>query len=143
MATIARKHHTVPRFYLENFADNGQIGTVVLPGEKRFSQSLRKAATTNDFYSLGPPAESGADAFEKVLADLEGEAARVIQAVLAGTWPLGSEDRAILAEFVAVQFLRGPNHRTHMQNMKAQLLRMDIALNGKESMATKLSQSAG
>lgn len=141
--TIARRHHTVPRFYLENFAGDGQIGTVVLPGDRRFVQSVRKASTTNDFYALGPPTVPGADDFEKVLAELEGEAARVIRAVLAGLWPLGTADRAVLAEFVAVQFLRGPDQRTHMQNMQAQFTRMDISLKGKDWMAQEFKKRAG
>lgn len=139
----SRRHHTVPRFYLENFSAGGQIGTVVLPGERRFSQSLRKASTANDFYSVGPPSLDGADAFEKVLAELEGEAARVIKSVLGGVWPLDHDDRARLAEFAAVQFLRGPNHRTHMQNMQAQFVRVEISLKGKEWMAQEFQQRAG
>jgi hypothetical protein len=139
----SRRHHTVPRFYLENFSRDGMIGTVVLPGDKRFPQSLRKASTSNDFYSLGPATLEGADEFERVLAQLEGEAARVITMVLGGTWPLGAADRAILAEFAAVQFLRGPNQRTHMQNIKAQFTRMDISLKGKDWMAREFRERAG
>lgn len=143
MATISRRHHTVPRFYLENFAHNGQIGTVVLPGDKRFVQSLRKASTAKDFYSLGSPTVMGADEFEKILAELEGQTAGVIKSVLAGEWPLATEDRGILAEFAAVQYLRGPNSRVHMQNIKAQFTRIDISLKGKEWMAQEFRVRTG
>jgi hypothetical protein len=143
VANISRRHHTVPRFYLENFARDGQVGTVVLPGDRRFQQSVRKASTSNDFYSLGSPTTEGADEFERVLARLEGMAAPVVKKVLGGVWPLGTEDRALLAEFVAVQYLRGPNHRIHMQNMRAQFSRMDISLRGKDWMANEFRERLG
>lgn len=143
MAAVARRHHTVPRFYLGNFAEAGQVGTVMLPGEKRFNQSVKNASATTDFYALGQVNTEGSDAFEKGLSTLEREAARVIRLVLNGTWPLGADDRAVVAEFVAVQYLRGPDRRVQVQNTASQFVRMDIALNGKEWMAERLAENSG
>ena len=74
---------------------------------------------------------------------MEGQAARVIKRVLAGVWPVGTGDRALFPEFVAVQYLRGPNNRTQMQNMKAQFARLDIALKGRDWMAPEFCDRAG
>lgn len=79
MVEVSRRHHTLPRFYLERFAKDEQIGTIELPGKRRFRQSIRKAATANDFYLLGDPLHKSADAFEKLLAQLEGSAAEAFR----------------------------------------------------------------
>ena len=143
MAGVARRHHTVPRFYLDNFAEAGQVGTVMLPGDRRFTQSVNNASAMTDFYAVGQPNAEGSDAFEKVLSTLETAAAPVVRKVLGGTWPLVEEDRTVLAEFATVQHLRGPDRRNHMQNMAAQFARMDISLNGKEWMAERFAEYTG
>ena len=143
MAGVARRHHTVPRFYLRNFASSDQVGTVILPGEKRFSQSISNASIMTDFYSLGEPSTEGSDRFEKVLSVLENHAASVLDRVINGVWPLEAKDRALIEEFVAVQYLRGPDRRTHMQNLSAQFARMEISLNGKEQMAQDFAECTG
>jgi len=70
----AKLHHTVPKFYLKGFADDDKrIVTVRLPGDKRCTQVITKAAATNRFYSIdGHP--QGADMFEKALSEMEGNA---------------------------------------------------------------------
>ena len=40
---VARRHHTVPRFYLRGFAEAERIATVRLPGDQRFTQSINDA----------------------------------------------------------------------------------------------------
>ena len=67
----AKRHHHVPQFYLRGFADGEQITTVRLPGDKRYAQSVRKAAAENGFYSV-PGHEDGADVFEKMLSSANG-----------------------------------------------------------------------
>ena len=49
---VAKRHHTVPQFYLRGFADDERIATVRLPGEARFVQSVRKAARQTNFYAV-------------------------------------------------------------------------------------------
>ena len=115
----------------------------MLPGDRRFIQSVNNASAMTDFYALGEPNTKGSDAFEKVLSTLEAAAAPVVRKVLDGTWPLVEKDRTVLAEFVTVQYLRGPDRRNHMQNMAAQFARMDISLNGKEWMAERFAEYAG
>lgn len=143
MTGVARRHHTIPRFYLDNFAEAGQIGTVILPGGRRFTQSVTDASVMTDFYALGQPNTEGSDAFEGTLSALESETAPVVRKVLNGVWPLNEEDRAVLAEFAAVQYLRGPDHRNHMQNMAAQFARMETSLNGKEWMVKRFAEYTG
>ena len=49
---VARRHHTVPRFYLRGFAEQERIMTVRLPGDQRFAQSINDASAAKDFYAI-------------------------------------------------------------------------------------------
>ncbi|HEY5181304.1 MAG TPA: DUF4238 domain-containing protein, partial [Dermatophilaceae bacterium] len=71
--SVAKRHHTVPQFYLRGFADGERIATVRLPGDQPFVQSVRKAASEMNFYSIAGH-EDGPDVFEKLLSSIEGEA---------------------------------------------------------------------
>lgn len=136
MADVARKHHTVPHFYLKGFASSSrQIGTVQLAGTRRFLQATRAATTHNDFYAV-PGHEEGPDVFEKHLSRLEADAAAVIRKVTdAAVWPLPQADREVLALFITVQFLRGPEQRRHMEQTVAHMTRMEIGYGGKANVA--------
>ena len=114
--STAKRHHTVPQFYLRGFADDQRIATVRLPGNDRFVQSVRKAASETNFYSVdGHP--DGPDVFEKLLSDLEGGASSVFEIIQDGKWPLEAEERTTLAHFIALQAVRGPDHRHNMERV--------------------------
>ncbi|MEV4991594.1 DUF4238 domain-containing protein [Pseudarthrobacter sp. LMD1-1-1.1] len=144
MADVSRKHHTVPQFYLKGFATaSRQIGTVQLPGTKRFVQSTSKASAHTDFYAV-PGHEEGPDVFEKGLSRVEGEAARVIRRITEEhVWPLSPEDRELLAAFLTLQFLRGPEQRRHMEEMSALVTRMEVGYGGKPTSPHGLSGNMG
>jgi Protein of unknown function (DUF4238) len=98
----------VPRFYLDGFAESRRIGTVQLPGDRRFVQSTKSASAENDFYTITDVVDEP-DFFEKALADLESDTARVFRRLEENEWPLDPASREVLATFLGVQFLRGPN----------------------------------
>ncbi|MCP2032601.1 hypothetical protein L1277_002711 [Okibacterium sp. HSC-33S16] len=126
----AKRHHHVPQFYLRGFADGEQITTVRLPGDKRYVQSVRKAAAENGFYSV-PGHEDGADVFEKMLSSIEGEAAGIFRSVESGVWPLEPKDRTTLGAFIALQVSRGPEQRRNMQFLRAQITRLEVGAGGR------------
>lgn len=126
----AKRHHHVPQFYLRGFADGEQITTVRLPGDRRYTNSVRKTAAENGFYAV-PGHEEGPDVFEKILGGAEGEAAEVFAKVEAGVWPLALDDRATLASFIALQVARGPEQRRNMQHLQAQVARLEVGAVGK------------
>lgn len=127
MTEEAKLHHTVPQFYLRGFAnDAAGITTVRLPGDKRYTSRIKKTAAINRFYSIdGHP--DGADAFEKALSVLEGDTASVLRTIGEGDWPLSEEDRLTLATYMAVQYLRGPDHRRTLEYLAAQMTRLGRA----------------
>jgi hypothetical protein len=127
LASVARRDHTVPPFYLEGFAEQGLIGTVRLPGEQRFTQSTGRASTQTDFYAT-PELVDGTDTFEKVLSEIEGLAANAIKKIISErTWPLDPETRGALAMFLAIQFLRGPDQRRAMKQVIAHMTQLEWA----------------
>lgn len=128
--SVSKRHHTVPQFYLRGFADGERLGTVRLPGEQRFIQMVRKAASENNFYAVEGH-EDGADVFEKMLAAVEGEIASVFESVVRGVWPLPPEARQSLAFFVALQSVRGPDQRRNMEYILAQGARLEIGYGGR------------
>jgi hypothetical protein len=130
---IAKLHHTVPQFYLRGFADTSErIITVKLPGDKRYTQVVKKAAATNHFYSIdGHP--QGSDVFEKSLSEMEAAAAAAFDAIERGAWPLSEEQRDDLATFMAVQRVRGPDHRRTMGYLAATMTQLEVQVTGREN----------
>jgi hypothetical protein len=133
VAGVAELHHTVPRFYLRGFANDAErITTVRLPGDNRYTQTIGRAAATNHFYSIdGHP--QGPDVFERTLSQLEGDAASVLRAIEDGAWPLSEEQRETLGTFMAVQIVRGPDHRRTMEYLAAQTTRLEVEFTGREN----------
>ncbi|SHV58814.1 Uncharacterised protein [Mycobacteroides abscessus subsp. abscessus] len=129
----AKLHHTVPQFYLRGFAnDDDRIATVKLPGDCRFIQKIGSTAAINHFYSIdGHP--DGSDAFERALSKLEGGAAAVLRTIVQGDWPLSAEQRLTLSTFLAVQTVRGPDHRRTMEYLSAQMTRLELTYTGREN----------
>ena len=127
----AKRHHTVPQFYLRGFANGDQIATVRLPGEARFTQSVRTAASQPDFYTVEGH-EDGSDVFEKLLSTIEGEAASVFRIIRSGAWPLEAEDRMTLAHFVALQATRGPDQRRTLEHVAAKITQLEIEYRGRD-----------
>jgi len=128
--SVAKRHHTVPQFYLRGFARNEQIGTIRLPGDRRFVQSIRRAASETNFYAVDG-FKDGTDVFEKVLAKIEGDVATVFEEIENGRWPLNPESRLRLAQFIALQAIRGPDQRRNMQHLVAQMTRLEIGFGGR------------
>lgn len=143
MGDVAKLHHTVPQFYLRGFADAAErIITVRLPGDRRYTQVIKKTAATNRFYSIdGHP--QGSDVFEKALSDMEGDAASVLHAIEGGAWPLSEEQRGALATFTAVQHVRGPDHRRTMGYLAATMTRLEVQVTGRENIQHWVRQRYG
>lgn len=136
---VARRHHTVPPFYLRGFAEQERIATVRLPGDKRFAQSINDASVAKNFYAV-PGHEDGDDVIEKSLSEVEGATAQVFEAIAKGRWPLSFDDRMALGYFVALQASRVPVQRRTMDHIARQMLRLEIGAGGKLGLRRRLEQ---
>ncbi len=122
------QHHYVPRFLLKNFAHgkNPQIYVYDKSDDRSFRTNIRNVAAERGFYDL----ESGDSVLtiEPSLAHLEANSSRVLKKVLRQRTLrcLDADGVAILAAFVAVQFVRTKEHRLrfeHLSELFAERLR--------------------
>src|SRR5699024_1429356 len=139
----ARRHHVVPQFYLRHFASDGVITCASLQRQKVFTQSVRKAASVNNFHSI-PGHPDGEDAFERTLASVEGSASKVVDKVSRqGIRSLSPEERTELASFAALQYVRSPTQRRTMEYIRAQMLRLEIGFGGRDRVASWARENLG
>lgn len=138
---VAKLHHIVPQFVLRGFADDNQrITTIRLPARHARTTRLNKTAAESRLYSI-PDHPHGSDVFEKGLAaGIEAETAVIFKRVLGGEWPLQGESRDTLAEFLALQSVRGPELPRQMGSMTAELFSKAMGQAGKEAMVEWASQ---
>lgn len=140
----AKLHHFNPQFVLRGFADDDErITTIRLPERKARTSRVRRTGAENHLYSI-PDHPSGLDVFEKGLgAGIETDTADIFTRVEGGEWPLPSDARDILAEFIALQVLRGPEQRRRMESAAAGLFLKAAGQLGKERLASWASDALG
>ncbi len=123
MASRAKVQHYVPQFLLRNFGVGKKKQVHVLDMEtlRSFRSHTRNVASESRFYDfrLGE-AEFSVDPY---LQELEGKTARVFSGLLKSRSlrDLGETDRAVLAEFLAVQLVRTRAFRERFREMPAAL----------------------
>lgn len=127
----ALAHHLVSKFYLRHFADEDElVTTVLLPGDRTFSQSVNRASVENDFYTaIGHDGEE-TDAAERAFNEIEGPASEVWRLIAGGMWPLPPEERGVVAGWIALHMLRGTRSRATMSEIGTDLLQLEIIAGG-------------
>jgi hypothetical protein len=102
------RSHIVPQCYLRNFADAQQSLSVrLLDSSREIVSSVKDVAVRRAYYSRQRLDGSRIDDIEWSLSHIEDMAAPILRS-LDASWPLSFEDKRILAEFFAIQVLRGP-----------------------------------
>jgi hypothetical protein len=122
------KDHTVPQMYLRRFGRQRKrasrewyIRARHLDNlEHRFEVNVRKVAAVTDFYG---------DQVERLLCKIESDAMPAMDAMLEDPrgalpgpdrWPLGPEDRASLAWWIAAQIVRTTRQRRRLVHLASQ-----------------------
>jgi hypothetical protein len=110
-----RRHHLVPRFYLERWAENGRVFVTDLDARKSHQVDPKNALIETDFYRVPPGTTSGSDSpviWEAWLSKIEGSAAEVFAKLdRDGFARLSADELGILAAFLAVQTTRSRSFR--------------------------------
>lgn len=142
MPEKARRHHLVSKFYLRYFADEReQITTVMLPGDRRFTQNIKDATVNNGFYTVVDNDGNESDLAERALGELEGAAAAAWREVAGGVWPLPEEHRVAMASWLALQVLRGTRLRNAMSELATHGLLIEACLGGRARVREALAQA--
>lgn len=121
MGQVSRRHHTVPRFYLERFADAGdRVQQVWLPGDRQHPVSISSGLVIRGFYNINIGTQQEptmSDFWEKRFSEVEGMAAKAFEAVVDDRiWPPRDHDRDAIALWAALQHLRSPAIRNQQQD---------------------------
>ncbi len=115
---VGSRHHVVPRFFLEEWADTaGQVQVRSKAGDRTYQQHVKDLGIT-DFYTAVSISGELDGRMEDAFAVIEGEASSVIRGLMDPFVPLrqlGREERAKLANFVALQMVRGPRRRREIE----------------------------
>jgi hypothetical protein len=122
MSGKPKRHHTVPKFYLEGFADGKMLHAVNIQDGSKHKTNVVNATAESHFYRV-PDHPTDPGAFEAALSEAEGVAAGILRSIAEGAWPLSANDRFAFAQFMTVQFLRVQSHRRQMHHAIAAILR--------------------
>ena len=142
---MKRRHHTVPRFYLAGFANNeNQIRRTALekPDESH-NMSISDATVQTDFYLVQEEDGTFDDRIERHLGSIESKAALGFKALLHDhEWPPSPITRERVATWAALQFLRAPAMRTMMNESADIMMKLQMAIDGREGTRKALNHEA-
>ncbi|MCY4518925.1 MAG: DUF4238 domain-containing protein [Acidimicrobiaceae bacterium] len=115
--TEPKRHHFVPRFYLRRFADEDDRVFVRSRNGRSFVTSTGNVMVRSGLYRIPSQLRTA----EATLSKYEESAHRALERIGRGGFPsVGTEERPVLALFVALQFAR------HFDYLTAFELRYDI-----------------
>ena len=106
----------MPRVYLRQWAPEGQIGMCLVGDSAKRLVSVDDAGTRSRFYRRERPDGTEIDDVEWSLGRIEAKAGDLLPG-LEDRWPLSLENKVALAEFFAVQAVRGPRAREWRQQI--------------------------
>lgn len=109
----AKRHHYVPAAYLARFGEDEYV-QVRRRGEARmYSPHVKNVAVESGFYEVVDANGEPSDVVEKNLSGLEGDAISALTGLDRTEQPpsAASDERSVLASYLAVQLTRTPLHR--------------------------------
>jgi hypothetical protein len=113
---VVKKGHIVPRMYQRSFAVDDKVAVHTDGSSECALMSTKTAGTRPRFYRRVRPDGEEIDDVEASLAYVEDKATQPLRQLIAGD-PLSVEHKGILAQFLAVQMLRGPAFFEHREQL--------------------------
>ncbi|WP_300908635.1 DUF4238 domain-containing protein [Corynebacterium stationis] len=126
----AKRHHVIPKFYLNGFALNRKIQVQELSG-RAYSASTTNAFVVNNYYAIGSQETGTSLEFEDQLAKIEKHASIALR-VLRNDRAIDIEEKAQIAEFILAQWVRGPDFRLSSESFNNLAIR-DMARQSTET----------
>src|SRR5919198_923007 len=99
--------HILPEVYQRNWASEKMVELHVVGRSGSRRASTKDVGVIRRAYRRERPDGTAIDDIEWSLSHIEG-AVQPILTDVAGRWPLSFDDKKVLAEFLAVQMIRGP-----------------------------------
>lgn len=127
-----RRHHTVPRFHLRGFAsESGMLRQIDLRTGDHRSVSIGDASVIKNFYTVVLDDGSRSDEWEERLAEVENQVAPLVRAAIdMPAWQPPDQERLDLSAWIALQYLRGSDHRRMLGDMQSMTVRMIVGMGG-------------
>lgn len=140
-----QRHHTVPRLHLRGFATAGDMLVQLdLDTGRRTDVSVGDATVIKNFYTIILPDGTRSDAWEDWLSDIETEIAPAVQrAIGMRNFSLNDDDRELLARWIALQYLRGPDNRAQQAAVASFAVRAQVGMGGLAYLQHAMSQGLG
>lgn len=140
-----RRHHYIPEFFQKRFATaDEQVAVVPLRGDRYRLVHVSRVAVMRDLYTMIDVEIGETVAVERLLAEVDGQAAGAIGRLTGGRFPPGPDDRATLAMWFALLGVRDPHSRRRMEALADSVYKMDLALVAHPDAArTRLRQNLG
>jgi len=109
MATRAKRQHLSAQSYLRRFANgNDQVTVYDKRTGAEYTTSIANVEVEANFYTVPGPDGAPTDVIEKFIAsEIEGRAVDAFDRLVADRFPPTPEDRRTIAEFMALQMVRG------------------------------------
>lgn len=142
-----RLHHYVPQWWLRRFADADER-VVAVPlidsGNPRPPTKVDSVAAIRDFNTADDVDVGPSVAVERLLAKVDGEAARPVDRLATGVlFPPVPRDRVAIATWLGMQFVRGPTHRRHHEALTDFAYKAELSLVNDEDTAHAFLEARG
>ena len=118
---IKKRHHTIPKCYLENFTDeNGKVWVLDIK-DKIFDVKPENILVEKHFYTITIKSGEKSLIVEDTLANIEGAYISIFRDKIEKRLPLTIEEKAKVSVFIAAMFLRTKSTRENLKSMFQQL----------------------
>ena len=114
---MQKRHHTIPRCYLENFTDEHGHVWVLDTKNNIFNTKPENILVENNFYTVTLKNGKKSLIVEDTLANIEGAYATIFRDKISKDLFLTDDERAKVSVFIAALFLRTKPHREGLRNM--------------------------
>lgn len=126
MSNIARKHHYIPQFYLRGFSDpalqNEQLHVIDKIERRYFVNIPRNVGFQTNFNRVNVPGKP-IDSVEKLLAEIEGEVARVLKGIKENSTLPQKTDMEALIYFIALLYMHNPQIRNNLASIETTVIK--------------------
>ncbi len=118
---MKKRHHTVPRCYLQNFTDEKGFVWVLDTNNKIFNIKPENILVENHFYTITLKNGEKSLIIEDTLSDIEGHYAGIFAEKISKDEFLTDEERARVAIFISLMKFRTPSERESTRDMLNQV----------------------
>lgn len=140
-----KRHHYVPRFYLEGFIDpkNKPYIWIYEKGKQYIKKATAKdIAVEKHYYSfITETGTKDSETFEDAFAELETKSAPILQNIKSGE-AINDQEKQTLSYFIAYTMTRVPNYRKNIESIGGKLIKksMKMIVSDKEVFKNKVNK---